>query len=310
LKVHYNKDSYQNINKPVITVGTFDGVHIGHQTIINRIKDIARKTGGETVLLTFHPHPRKVILNDNSSLKLINTIDEKINLLEEYGLDHLVIHPFTKDFSRISPTSYVRDLLVNELKVANLVIGYDHQFGRNREGNLTLLKDLSSLYGFNIEEISAQEINEIKVSSTKIRAAIKKGDFQIANKYLGYPFTITGIVKQGEKLGRTIGFPTANIEPLDFDKINPGNGVYAVKATVNGLRHNGMMNIGTRPTLNNIKAVITKEVHLFDFNENIYNKEIKVEFIARIREEKKFHDINKLKMQLVDDQKKSIQILS
>ncbi len=309
MKVHYSTDSYKNIAKPVITVGTFDGVHIGHQTIINRIKDIAQKTGGETVLLTFHPHPRKVILNDNSSLKLINTIDEKIELLEKYGLDHLVIHPFTKDFSRISPTSYVRDLLVNELKVANLVIGYDHQFGRNREGNLSLLKELSLLYSFNIEEITAQEINEIKVSSTKIRNAIKLGDFKIANKYLGHPFTITGTVIEGEKIGRTIGYPTANIEALDFDKINPGNGVYAVKAIIDGKTHKGMMNIGVRPTVNNTE-IITKEVHLFNFNDNIYDKKITIEFFTKIREEKKFNDIELLKLQLVDDQKKSKEILS
>ena len=200
MKVHYSIDTYKNIKNPVITVGTFDGVHIGHQTIIKRINKIAENCQGESVLLTFDPHPRKVILNDNSSLKLINTIDEKINLLEKYGLDHLVIHPFTKEFSRISPTEYVRDLLVNQLNAHHLVIGYDHQFGRNREGNLDLLNELSPLYGFKIDEISAQEINAIKISSTKIRNAIYDGDIQKTNNYLGHRFTLSGTVREGEKI--------------------------------------------------------------------------------------------------------------
>tara|TARA_B100000401_G_scaffold161943_1_gene108072 strand:+ start:472 stop:1404 length:933 start_codon:yes stop_codon:yes gene_type:complete len=310
LKVHYSIDTYKNIKNPVITVGTFDGVHIGHQTIIKRINKIAENCQGESVLLTFDPHPRKVILNDNSSLKLINTIDEKINLLEKYGLDHLVIHPFTKEFSRISPTEYVRDLLVNQLNAHHLVIGYDHQFGRNREGNLDLLNELSTLYGFKIDEISAQEINAIKISSTKIRNAIYDGDIQKTNNYLGHRFTLSGTVREGEKIGRTIGFPTANIDITDFDKIKPSEGVYAVKVNVNNSTYNGMMNIGTRPTLNKKENITSYEVHIFNFNQNIYNQKITVEFIDRIREEKKFDDINALKLQLIDDQKKSIALLS
>ena len=310
MKVHYGIETYTNINNPVITVGTFDGVHVGHQTIIKRINAIANQCNGESVLLTFEPHPRKIILNDNTSLKLINTIDEKIKLLEKYGLDHLVIHPFTKEFSRISPTEYVRDLLVNQLKAHHLVIGYDHQFGRNREGNLELLNELSSLYGFKIDEISAQEINEIKISSTKIRNAIYSGDIKKTNNYLGHPFSIAGIVKEGKKLGRTIGFPTANIEITDSDKIKPGNGVYAVKIYISNKPYHGMMNIGTRPTINKKSESTTYEVHIFNFNQNIYKQQICVEFIARIREEKKFNDINTLKQQLIDDQKKSIELLS
>ncbi len=310
MKVHYSIDTYKNIKNPVITVGTFDGVHIGHQTIIKRINKIAENCQGESVLLTFDPHPRKVILNDNSSLKLINTIDEKINLLEKYGLDHLVIHPFTKEFSRISPTEYVRDLLVNQLNAHHLVIGYDHQFGRNREGNLDLLNELSTLYGFKIDEISAQEINAIKISSTKIRNAIYDGDIQKTNNYLGHRFTLSGTVREGEKIGRTIGFPTANIDITDFDKIKPSEGVYAVKVNVNNSTYNGMMNIGTRPTLNKKENITSYEVHIFNFNQNIYNQKITVEFIDRIREEKKFDDINALKLQLIDDQKKSIALLS
>ena len=297
-------------SKSILTIGTFDGVHIGHQTIIRRINKIAENCQGESVLLTFDPHPRKVILNDNSSLKLINTIDEKINLLEKYGLDHLVIHPFTKEFSRISPTEYVRDLLVNQLNAHHLVIGYDHQFGRNREGNLDLLNELSPLYGFKIDEISAQEVNAIKISSTKIRNAIYDGDIQKTNNYLGHRFTLSGTVREGEKIGRTIGFPTANIDITDFDKIKPSEGVYAVKVNVNNSTYNGMMNIGTRPTLNKKENITSYEVHIFNFNQNIYNQKITVEFIDRIREEKKFDDINALKLQLIDDQKKSIALLS
>ena len=310
MKVHYSFESYINIKKPVVTVGTFDGVHIGHQTIIERLKTIAKKIDGETVLLTFYPHPRKVILNDQSNLKLINTKNEKIKLLEQYGLDHLFIHPFNEEFSRISPTSYVRDLLVNQLKTNHLVIGYNHQFGRNREGNLTLLRELSSIYDFNIEEISAQQINEIKVSSTKIRAAIEAGNIATANNYLGHPFSISGKVIQGNKLGRTIGFPTANVKIDESDKICPPKGVYAVRVKLDNQTLNGMMNIGTRPTIEKEQTTLSNEVHIFNFNKDIYNLTIQIEFIARIREEKKFNDINGLKQQLIDDQKKSMEILS
>ena len=310
MKVHYSFESYINIKKPVVTVGTFDGVHIGHQTIIERLKTIAKKIDGETVLLTFYPHPRKVILNDQSNLKLINTKNEKIKLLEQYGLDHLFIHPFNEEFSRISPTSYVRDLLVNQLKTNHLVIGYNHQFGRNREGNLTLLRELSSIYDFNIEEISAQQINEIKVSSTKIRAAIEAGNIATANNYLGHPFSISGKVIQGNKLGRTIGFPTANVTIDESDKICPPKGVYAVRVKLDNQTLNGMMNIGTRPTIEKEQTTLSNEVHIFNFNKDIYNLTIQIEFIARIREEKKFNDINGLKQQLIDDQKKSMEILS
>lgn len=310
MKVHYSFESYINIKKPVVTVGTFDGVHIGHQTIIERLKTIAKKIDGETVLLTFYPHPRKVILNDQSNLKLINTKNEKIKLLEQYGLDHLFIHPFNEEFSRISPTSYVRDLLVNQLKTNHLVIGYNHQFGRNREGNLTLLRELSSIYDFNIEEISAQQINEIKVSSTKIRAAIEAGNIATANNYLGHTFSISGKVIQGNKLGRTIGFPTANIKIDESDKICPPKGVYAVRVKLDNQTLNGMMNIGTRPTIEKEQTTLSNEVHIFNFNKDIYNLTIQIEFIARIREEKKFNDINGLKQQLIDDQKKSMEILS
>lgn len=310
MKVHYSFESYINIKKPVVTVGTFDGVHIGHQTIIERLKTIAKKIDGETVLLTFYPHPRKVILNDQSNLKLINTKNEKIKLLDQYGLDHLFIHPFNEEFSRISPTSYVRDLLVNQLKTNHLVIGYNHQFGRNREGNLTLLTELSSIYDFNIEEISAQQINEIKVSSTKIRAAIEAGNIATANNYLGHTFSISGKVIQGNKLGRTIGFPTANIKIDESDKICPPKGVYAVRVKLDNQTLNGMMNIGTRPTIEKEQTTLSNEVHIFNFNKDIYNLTIQIEFIARIREEKKFNDINGLKQQLIDDQKKSMEILS
>ena len=310
MKVHYNIDTYKNIKNPVITVGTFDGVHIGHQTIIDKINRIAKRCNGESVLLTFEPHPRKVILNDSSSLKLINTVNEKITLLEKYKLDHLVIHPFTKEFSRISPTAYVRDLLVNQLNAYHLVIGYDHQFGRNREGDLELLIELSNLYGFKIDEISAQEIDAIKISSTKIRNAISSGDILKTNTYLGHPFTIEGKVIEGDKIGRTIGFPTANIDITDFDKIRPANGVYAVKVHVNGCSYLGMMNIGTRPTFNKKENYTSYEVNIFNFSKNIYNRKIKVEFFFKIRDEKKFDDINALKLQLIDDKKKSIEHLA
>lgn len=306
--VHSGISSFKNISSPVITVGTFDGVHVGHQKILNKIRTIANNNNGETALLTFDPHPRKVLFNTSNSLKLINTLDEKINLLSNYGLDHLIIHPFNKDFSRITPTSYVRDLLVNQLNVATLVIGYNHQFGRNREGDITLLHELSEVYNFNVQEINAEEINEIKVSSTKIREALSMGDILQANNYLGHDFTLSGEVIEGNKIGRSIGFPTANISIKDEEKIIPADGVYAVKVKLNDQCFNGMMNIGNRPTIEETnKSSI--EVHIFDFSENIYGLEIEIVFKAHIRKEEKFSDIDTLKKQLINDQKAALDLL-
>ena len=306
--VHSGISSFKNISSPVITVGTFDGVHVGHQKILNKIRTIANNNNGETALLTFDPHPRKVLFNSSNSLKLINTLDEKINLLSNYGLDHLIIHPFNKDFSRITPTSYVRDLLVNQLNVATLVIGYNHQFGRNREGDITLLHELSEVYNFNVQEINAEEINEIKVSSTKIREALSMGDILQANNYLGHDFTLSGEVIEGNKIGRSIGFPTANISIKDEEKITPANGVYAVKVKLNDQCFNGMMNIGNRPTIEETKKS-SIEVHIFDFSENIYGLEIEIVFKAHIRKEEKFSDIDTLKKQLINDQKAALDLL-
>lgn len=306
--VHSGISSFKNISSPVITVGTFDGVHVGHQKILNKIRTIANNNNGETALLTFDPHPRKVLFNSSNSLKLINTLDEKINLLSNYGLDHLIIHPFNKDFSRITPTSYVRDLLVNQLNVATLVIGYNHQFGRNREGDITLLHELSEVYNFNVQEINAEEINEIKVSSTKIREALSMGDILQANNYLGHDFTLSGEVIEGNKIGRSIGFPTANISIKDEEKIIPANGVYAVKVKLNDQCFNGMMNIGNRPTIEETKKS-SIEVHIFDFSENIYGLEIEIVFKAHIRKEEKFSDIDTLKKQLINDQKAALDLL-
>jgi len=309
LIVHSGINSFKNISNPVITVGTFDGVHVGHQKILNKISSIAKSNNGETALLTFDPHPRKVLFNTGNSLKLINTLGEKIELLRSYGLDHLIIYPFTKEFSRITPTSYVRDLLVNQLNVATLVIGYNHQFGRNREGNISLLHELSDVYNFKVEEISAKEINEIKVSSTKIRESLSTGIINQANNYLGHDFTLSGKVIEGNKIGRSIGFPTANILIKEKEKIIPANGVYAVKVKLYNQYFNGMMNIGHRPTIEKSNNEPIKEVHIFDFNENIYGLEIEIVFKAHIRKEEKFSDIDALKNQLINDQKTTLELL-
>ncbi len=309
LKVHIGKNSFKNVLSPVITVGTFDGVHKGHQKIITRIKSIANETDGESVLLTFDPHPRKILFSDENSLMLINTLKEKIILLDKLGLDHLIIYPFSIEFSRISPTSYVRDLLVNELNISTLVIGYDHHFGRNREGNFNLLQELSTVYDFNLEEINAQEINEIKISSTKIRTALSIGDIEKANDYSGHNFSICGTVIEGNKLGREIGFPTANIMISDKDKIIPANGVYAVNICTEEIWHKGMMNIGYKPTINKNNTEISQEVHIFNFNKDLYGKEIIIEFKTCIRKEKTFSDLNSLKKQLIKDKQDALQLL-
>jgi riboflavin kinase/FMN adenylyltransferase len=308
LKVFRNIQDFKPQKKVILTPGTFDGVHIGHQKILSRLKDIASENNFETVVLTFSPHPRKILFPDDNSLRLLNTMDEKIIRLEQNGIDNLIIYPFSKAFSRITALEYVRDFLVNELKIDTLVIGYDHQFGKNREGDFEYLKELSELYDFNVEEIPAQDLNDIKISSTKIRKAILDGDFKKANTFLGYNFSLTGTVTEGKKIGSSIGFPTANIKVNDSDKIIPNEGAYAVYAYADGEKHKGMLNIGTNPTVSEQKNT-TIEVNIFDFDKDIYNKEITVEFIAKIREVVKFENIESLKNQLANDKATSLKLL-
>lgn len=308
MKVFRNIQDFNPQKKVVLTPGTFDGVHVGHQKILSRLKDIAAKEYYETVVLTFSPHPRKIIFPNDDSLKLLNTMDEKIAQLEKNGIDNLIIYPFSKKFSRIPALEYVRDFLVNQLKVSKLVIGYDHQFGKNREGNFEYLKELSELYDFTVEEIPAQDLNDVKISSTKIRKAILEGDFDTANTFLGYNFSLTGTVTQGKKIGSSIGFPTANITVLDKDKIIPNEGAYAVYVYLNGNRHKGMLNIGNNPTISNENQT-TIEVNIFDFDTDIYNQEITIEFATKLREVTKFNSIEELKTQLNKDKALSLNVL-
>ncbi len=249
-----------------------------------------------------------VLYPDDNELRLLNTIDERTELFEKAGIDHLIIHPFSKEFSRLSSTEFVRDILVNKLNVSQLVIGYDHHFGRNREGSFEHLQELSPLYDFKVEEIKAQEIQQINVSSTKIRNSLLTGEINAANQFLGYNYFISGTVVDGNKQGRTLGFPTANIKINEWYKLIPSNGVYAVKVEVDNNDYNGMLNIGNRPTINGTDETI--EVNIFNFNDSIYNKDIRIKFYERIRDEQKFADIEDLKTQLEHDKERSIQILS
>ena len=309
LKVYHKIEDFKQVKNLVATVGTFDGVHVGHQEIIGKLKEVAKQTDGETLLLTFFPHPRMVLFPDDDSLKLINTLKEKTELLASFGLDHLIILPFSVEFSRITPTEYIRDLLIRDIGIKTLVIGYNHQFGRNRKGNFELLEELSPVYGFDVLEITAQEINEIKVSSTKIRRAIESGDISTANDYLKYNFSLSGIVVEGDQIGRKIGFPTANIKVLEKHKLLPGNGVYAVHVTFKNHQYKGMLNIGSRPTINNDADRSSIEVHLFDMNEEFYDETIHVEFSTKLRDEIKFVNLDELKIQLHKDKEYALLVL-
>ena len=283
-----------------MTVGTFDGVHIGHQKLLSTINNLAREENGESVLLTFSPHPRLVLFPDDNDLKLLSTMDEKIALLEHAGLDHLIIHPFSVEFSRITAEDYIRKILVEQIAVHKLIIGYDHHFGRNREGNLEKLKREAPEYGFEVQEISAQEIDDVNISSTKIRKALNAGHVEIANEYLGYTYGLTGKVVKGNRIGRSIGFPTANISPLDRYKLVPGNGVYAVLIKVDGVIMQGMANIGTRPTVTDSKDTVI-EVHIFNTDQNLYDKDVRVYFVRHLRDEVKFENLEELSKQMIND---------
>ena len=299
MKIVQNTSNFSVKDETYVTIGTFDGVHFGHQKIIEKLVKEAKKANKKSVLLTFFPHPRMVLQKD-ASLKLINTIEERAVLLEKTGLDYLIIHPFSKEFSKMSALEFVKDILVSQLNISKLIIGYDHHFGKNREGNITQLTEYSHVYNFKVEEIPAQDIDTVSVSSTKVRHALATGNLKTANNYLGYNFMLNGTVVNGKKLGGTIGYPTANIDIKETYKLIPKTGVYVVKSTIGGETVFGMMNIGNRPTVNGIHQTI--EVHFFDFNQDLYHQNLTIELIYFLRDEQKFDGIDSLVHQLKKDE--------
>lgn len=308
MKVHYNIDEIPTIKNAIVSQGTFDGVHMAHKKIIERLKQIASIKNGESVIITFEPHPRIVLLPLDHGLQLLSTLNEKINLLEKAGVDHLIILPFTKEFSRLSSEQFIRNILVNKIKTNTLVIGYDHRFGKNREGSFEHLKNSASLYEFEVEEIPEQDIDEIAVSSTKIRQALLNNDIQTAQKYLGNSYSLEGKVIKGKQLGRTIGYPTANIEVENSYKLIPQDGVYAVWVWYNKARFGGMLNIGNNPTIKDKGRSI--EVNIFNFEKEIYTENLKIEFVSKLRNEEKFDGLDALKNQLHLDKQNALAILN
>ncbi len=303
MKIYQGFDDIKSIPHPVLTIGTFDGVHLGHQKIIKQLNAIAKKKGGESVLFTFYPHPRMVLFPDAHGLQLIQTQKEKLNKLKRMGLQNIVVYPFTKEFSRLPAPQFVRDYLVNKLNVKTLIIGYDHHFGKNREGDINLLKELAPVYGFEVIEISAKDIDEVNVSSTKIRDAIKEGDIELANTYLGEPFELNGTVIHGQKLGRELGFPTANMDLESEIKLIPKYGIYATSVVhEDGTSHFGLLSIGERPTVDQ-SGKICIEVYLLDFSGNLYGTNLTIKLLHRIRGEKKFDNLEELKNEMQKDEK-------
>lgn len=299
MMVVYNDiDSFTKLPNGVTTIGIFDGVHIGHQKILKSLVEEAKKVGGESVVVTFWPHPRLVLAND-TSLKLINSIAEKINLIAELGVDHLIVIPFTREFADLSAEKFSKEYLADKIGTKILFVGYDHRFGKNKEGSFDYLKDHAHLYGFEVKEIPSQDIDNLSVSSTRIREAFETGDLDIANELLGRVYSLEGIVVKGRQMGRQLGFPTANIAIALENKILPFFGVYAVRVELHKKAYYGMLNIGIKPSFENLGPTI--EVHIFDFQEDIYGEAIKISFVKRIRDEQKFASIEDLKQQLVQD---------
>lgn len=299
MKIHLGTEAIEDIKNAVVTSGTFDGVHVGHQKILTRLKEEAQRIGGETVVITYWPHPRLVLKPWDQSLQLLSTFPEKANLLEEFGIDHLVKIPFTKEFAHMSPEEYISIILAERIQTKKIIIGYDHRFGKNRSGGLEELHEFSEKYGYEVEEIPRQDIDEIGISSTKIRRALEIGDVQQANTYLGRDYTITGHVVHGNKIGRSLGFPTANISVKENYKLIPSDGIYAVRVCHEYNKYHGMLNIGNRPTIGGDNKTI--EVNIFDFDSDIYESEITLEFVDLIRKEIKFNSLDELKKQLAAD---------
>ena len=298
MQVHKQVQEFNPGRGSVITIGTFDGVHLGHRTILKKVVDEARARDLNAVLLTFFPHPRMVV-QKQTDLKLLNTLDEKIQLLEVLGVDHLIIQPFTQEFSRLTGVEYVRDLLIKQLKAKKIIIGYDHRFGRNRTANIEDLKEFGSVYDFEVEEISAQQKDAVAISSTKIRKALVSGDVAKANTYLGGAFPLSGIVIHGQSLGHTIGYPTANFVVDEAYKLTPKQGVYLSSAKIDGQPYFGVTNIGTNPTVGGVDQRV--ETHFLELNANLYGQPLQIKLLCRIRDQKIFPDLNALKSAIASD---------
>lgn len=308
MQIYDSVTAYSGAKNSVVTVGTFDGVHVGHRKILNMLKDIALRIDGQVVVLTFHPHPRKVLFPDQPPPRLLSTPDEKAALLSELGVDHLVFQPFTEAFRNLQYDEFVRDILVKQLSVQTLVIGYDHQFGKDRQGNIAGLRKMGAEYNFNVLEIPEQDIRDAAVSSTRIRKALESGNVTLATELLGYNYSLKGKVVHGHKLGRSLGYPTANLQTDDSDKLIPSLGIYAVRVEVKGQMYGGMLSIGTRPTFDD--GEVSVEVNIFDFEGDIYDEIITLHFVSHIRDELKFDSVDALVDRIGQDKKDSLRILS
>jgi len=308
MRIYKELGEFLELTKPVVTIGTFDGVHVGHQKILSRLKALAAENGGQVVVLTFDPHPRKVLFPDQKGLFLLTSMPEKIKLLEKYGVQHLVIHPFSIEFSKLSHHDFIQQIVVEKLKVDTLVVGYDHQFGHNREGSFRELKELAPILGFKVEEIPEQDIDEIAISSTRIRKALQEGQIESANQLLGYTYSLQGTVVKGNQIGRTLGFPTANLKPFTSDKLIPAVGVYAVSVAHGEQHYKGVLSIGNRPTFDN--GALSIEVNIFNFDADIYNDEITIFIHHFIRTDLKFGSVDDLVLQMHKDKAKSMELLA
>ena len=307
MRIYRGLDNLEKIRNAVVTQGTFDGVHLAHKIILSKVKQLAKNKNGESVVMTFEPHPRMVLKPNTHDLKLLTTLDEKIELLQKEGIQNLIVIPFTIEFSQIQSQAFIKQILVDKIGTKTLVIGYDHRFGKNREGSFEHLKNYNNDYGFEVEEVSEQLVDEIAVSSTKIRKALNEGKITIAAKYLGRNYSIKGTVVKGRQLGRTIGYPTANLIVDSENKLIPSDGVYAVKVIVNSNTFGGMLNIGNNPTVEGKGRSI--EVNIFDFSEDIYNQSISIIFVNKLREEEKFNGLDALKTQLEKDKLLAIEVI-
>ncbi len=307
IKVYRFISNLPAFRNPVLTIGTFDGVHKGHQKIIQRINEIARQHNGESVVLTFHPHPRTVLHPEDPSLKLINTLEERIELLDQYGINYLLLSTFSREFSQLTPEEYIADCLIRKIHPKTIVIGYDHRFGKDRAGDIRLMKKYAGTYGYRVEEIPAQVVDDMRVSSTKIRKAILAGEISRANDLLGHYFTLRGKVIEGNKVGKELGFPTANLFVEDKNKIIPGIGIYAVYVRYAGKRYKGMLYIGYRPTFSGTEKTI--EVNIFNLDGRLYGQELIIDFVAKTRDDKRFSSREELAEQLARDKEDALRVL-